>query len=246
MLLYGDQSTDRLLVHLPHGIPQNTFFQGNINELPSPSHSQRKIPVLLIGDTNKKLYPFRNRIAKLIKNGMIPGVIRSSIGYTEMWTSEERRKKNITSDTLDQQVEEYATAMRDAKIVICTRSTRGYSLRKYTEAAMSGALIVGNIPQSDRNQEFQQFVVEINEEDSNKEIVNKIHWWLNNDKEREARATIGQLWSFNYTWERTVPNMVRAWQDFRSGLRGLQFPYQFEQDVQRPFKRSWKDIIWPN
>jgi hypothetical protein len=68
--------------------------------------------------------------------------------------------KAIGHDLLDRQYHEYARAMARAKIVLVSGSVNNYALRKYTEAALAGALLIGDIP-CERSAEFREYVVEV-------------------------------------------------------------------------------------
>ncbi len=67
-----------------------------------------------------------------------------------------------------------------------TSSRRNYALRKYHEAAMAGALLIGNVP-NERQEEFREYMAEINLEDSNQTIASTIQWWLDHEEERIKR-----------------------------------------------------------
>ena len=67
---------------------------------------------------------------------------------------------------------------------------------------MAGALIVGDVPSYEQSL-FKDFVVEINRKDSDEKILNILKYWLLHNKERKARARLGQeiiLFKLQRTW----------------------------------------------
>ena len=74
-----------------------------------------------------------------------------------------------------------------SKLVVVTSSTYGRTFAKYIEAALAGCLVVGDLPQRQRNF-LSKFVVEINMDDSDDHILGILRWWLEHDAERRERA----------------------------------------------------------
>lgn len=57
----------------------------------------------------------------------------------------ENKKWNFTDASATQTIN-YANNLKNAKILLVTRSVRHYAVRKYTEGALAGCLLIGNIP----------------------------------------------------------------------------------------------------
>jgi len=205
----------KMIYHLPLAADSELFCSNSAPE------RKREINALLVGryaDT-KDLYPFRARLAQMIQQKQIPGGVLRDHPYVQ--------KKKMTAK--EQQID-YAEQMKNSKIVLVTRSRRNYALRKYHEAAMAGALLVGNVP-NERQEEFRDYMVEINLEDTNKTIVDTIQWWVDHEEERLRRAKIGQaIACMKYTYKAFVDHMVETWNLYLDGMRGVHYPYQFSID----------------
>jgi len=228
MWLYSNYSQNRLMVHLSHTVRPSTFKKD--------VQKKRDIDILLVGAISPKFYPLRYRFHNLIKSGVLKGgAHRSHPGYTELYSREQRLKLGWTKEKLEQQVKDYADELGNAKMVICTKSTRGYSLRKYFEAAAAGALIIGNIPDSDRDDEFRKYVVEVHNNETDQQIVDKVKWWIDHPKERMERARKGQEIALSkYPTRHALDQMLEAFADFKFyNVRGMRFPYPFKMDYTR-------------
>ena len=75
-----------------------------------------------------------------------------------------------------QQTIDYAADLKRAKIVLVGRSSRNFALRKYPEAAMAGALVLGDIP-DERMSEFRSWLVEADYEESDEQLLAKARFW---------------------------------------------------------------------
>lgn len=103
---------------------------------------------------------------------------------------------------------------------------------------MAGALLLGNVP-NERQEEFREYMVEINLNDSNESISSTIQWWINHEEERirrylhwpiinqssnnipycNSRATIGQMIACKkYTYEKFVDRVSSSFLFFFSFL----------------------------
>eukprot|EP01116_Phalansterium_solitarium_P006202 TRINITY_DN18502_c0_g1_i1.p1 TRINITY_DN18502_c0_g1~~TRINITY_DN18502_c0_g1_i1.p1 ORF type:complete len:457 (+),score=128.23 TRINITY_DN18502_c0_g1_i1:230-1600(+) len=232
MAYYSDIATDKLLVHLPHAAPPDLFY----GRLPNAT---RPIDVLITGSTQSSMYPFRNMLLDMVKNGEIAAKVLPHPGYTEQLSDDVTvlHRNGITANSSDAQLRAYADTLKTSKIVLCTRPVRQLSLRKYTEAAMAGALVIGNIPLSDRSNEFREYVVEIDQSWPRSHIAETIRWWLEHDEARLQRAAIGQNVAVaKYTTERAVARIYAAWHEFVfGGRRGMLFPHEFRCNFARPW-----------
>jgi len=143
-----------------------------------------------------------------------------------MWESgNDPKYKNQSQET---QTEDYANHLKKCKIVFVTSSLRRFALRKYVEAAMAGALLIGDLP-AERQAEFRQYVVEINKGMSAAEIKAIVEKWLNDEPARLERAAIGQRISMEkYTYEHFLDGLIKGWKQFLlQGMRGFHFPHSF-------------------
>ena len=107
-------------------------------------------------------------------------------------------------------------------------SIYGYALQKYAQAALGGCLIIGDIPH-ERSQQWRDFVVEVNINDSDDTIINTINWWLEHDVARLRRVRRGQDWVLNHaTWETWANEVIETFNLWRKGKYGLHFPHPFD------------------
>ena len=219
MNLYEDFARDRVLVHGPQSASPQLFYS------PIGKNDARNIDVLLTGFTEGIIkqvdlernaikevwmYPLRRRISQLAKRTTRGTAgfnisVREHPGYGNCTTSKGCATSNRTKYHSEHQLFSYAMALRHSKIVIVTSSSRDYSLRKYVEGAMAGALLVGDIPSGEPN--YSTFVVNITNSQSDDDILGVITWWLNHDQERRTRARIGQRYMVSMakrTWESFV------------------------------------------
>jgi hypothetical protein len=224
MSMYKEFAKDRVLIHGPQCASPYLFFA------PARSGPVRTIDVLLSGFsegvvksfekngkawTQKKhdLYPFRKKLVLLAQTSYFEDnfgfqiTVRAHPGYGNCSTSIECRASKRSKKGSEEQLWSYSQDLKRAKIVIVTRSSRNYSLRKYVEASMAGALLVGNIPEND--EQYRAFMVEINEHSTNHHIGSTIKYWLEHDKEREKRAKRGQKHMLVIA-ERTWQSWIKA------------------------------------
>ena len=130
-----------------------------------------------------------------------------------------------------QQTLDYATDLKRSKIVLVGRSSRNFALRKYPEAAMAGALVVGDIP-DERMNEFRSWIVEADYEESDETLLNKVKHWLANENERVERARRGQLLNAQlYSYDRIVDQMIDTWHAYLNGERGMIHPHEFKLNL---------------
>jgi O-acetylhomoserine/O-acetylserine sulfhydrylase-like pyridoxal-dependent enzyme len=74
---------------------------------------------------------------------------------------------------------------------------------------MCGTVIVGDIPNDDK-ENFKKFIIEIDMEMSDSEIISKITKYLEDENKLETLKQVGLEWSKNYTQEKYAQKFVRA------------------------------------
>ena len=89
------------------------------------------------------------------------------------------------------QVQAYADHLGRAKIAVVDSSRYRYPLSKYTEAALAGALVLGDMPELPPPG-FAEFVVPIDRRASDRTIMETISGWLDNEPLRIRRAERGR------------------------------------------------------
>ena len=140
------------------------------------------------------------------------------------------QKKAIGHAALDRQYLEYAHAISRAKIVLVSGSVNNYALRKYTEAAMAGALLIGDIP-CERAEEFREYVVEISRSDTDQKIAAVVEWWRTHDAERVARAEHGRRIALAYATKRALGALLNKSEAFMLGKRGIYYEHPVECEI---------------
>ena len=199
----------RVLIHAPQAASPSLYFK--LSSTPTPNmENDREIDVLLTGYTkgfmsdvstgaSTPIYPLRLKIERLAaslnskKNSYsfpYQITLRQHPGYGNCSTLSECYGSNRTKIRSEEQLWEYSKQLQNTKIAIVTKSMRDYSLRKYVECAMAGALIVGDVPSGEPL--FKKFVVEIHNSNTDKEILNVLKYWLSEDTKRIRRAARGQ------------------------------------------------------
>jgi len=174
------------------------------------------------------MYSFRLRLATLLKtiktNTTLKIYHKVHPGYMELNNKTVREKAGFNSITLEKQIHQFAADLRSSKISLVTASNWHYALQKYGESAMAGCLMVGSLPEEDR-ENYEKFVVDI-EGMTDEEIVQAFHYWVKNDKERIKMARLGQEYYMKYrTQGQLVDTIVESYWLYKSGRRGLYFPY---------------------
>lgn len=211
-------STQALLVHQPHFIDKQIFYH--------PVTDPRSEDVIIAGDLGA-FYPFRARLADMIRNKTLPGWIRGHPGYEDI-KSADQRNKQLTAELQEQQLIDFGVDLGRAKICLVTDSRWGYSVQKYVEAAAAGCLIAGNIP-LDRQKEFERVIVPLSNKDSDEKIIKTLKWWLTHDRERIAKAQSAQDWILNsFGMDKYAQDVWRLIWLAKEGQRGMILPYEFD------------------
>ena len=86
----------------------------------------------MTGTVGGEHYPFRERLANLIKTKKIPGHIRPT---PVCWVGDPQKE-----------VVSYAEHLKNARIVLCCTSKWKYALGKQIEAAMAGCVVATDMP----------------------------------------------------------------------------------------------------
>jgi hypothetical protein len=157
--------TDVTFHHLPHHIPSEIFKD---YELP------KQFDVMLAGVISSKVYPFRERMKKLLEqNHWDSAAIREHPGYRVM--------------NPEQQLIQYAKDLSKARIVITCSSIYKYALAKFPEIMACRSLVASDIP-DERHDWFRRNIIEIHNGMSNSQIIDAINYWLERPEEMQAKT----------------------------------------------------------
>ena len=187
--------TSRLIVHAPHAASEEIFScHGLVDD------TTRDIDILLAGAMDPVVYPLRTRLLTLAAQRRLPGkvVVLPHPGYSI----------NSLSDA-NRQLLNYVNHLKRAKINLVTASVYDYAVAKYVESQLSGALIVGNVPES-RKVYYSKFMVGISMDDTDDRIVSVLTEWIQNRERRLKMTTIGYTLGLRQTWTGWVHDMVNS------------------------------------
>jgi len=104
---------------------------------------------------------------------------------------------------------EFAKVINSTKICITDSGAPKSRFGKYVEIPMCGTVIAGDIPNDDIKN-FKNFVIEINNDMSDEEIISKIVNYLESPKKLNDIKNIGLSWSSNYTQEKYAKRFIEA------------------------------------
>jgi len=165
---YADKIKGVEFRHIAHCVDPKVFYATQRN---------RDTNVMLAGHLRENVYPLRSRFEGMIRSGLIQGEVREHPGYQ--------------LDNVHAEQRSYARSLRGTKIALVCCSKYRYRLAKIVEAAMSGCLVVGDLPDGEQ-EECGRFMVECRPDEPDQAIAERIEWWLAHDKEREIRAYVGR------------------------------------------------------
>jgi len=191
----------RRIVHAPHAASEATFScQGFVED------TARDIDILLTGAMDPVVYPLRTRLLHLAAKNQLPGrvVVFPHPGYMIK-----------TLDAANKQLLNYAAHLKRAKINLVTASVRDIDLAKYVESQLSGALIVGSVPES-RKSYYSQFMVPLAMSDSDEQIVTVLTKWLDNRDARLKLTAVSYALGLRHTWAGWIQDMVHSLRASRS------------------------------
>ena len=191
----------RRIVHAPHAASEATFSCHGFVE-----DTTRDIDILLAGAMDHIVYPLRTRLLHLAAKNQLPGrvVVFPHPGYMI---------KNL--DAANRQLLNYAAHLKRAKINLVTASVHNRDVAKYVESQLSGALIVGSIPES-RKSYYSQFMIPISMSDSDEQIVAVLTKWLDNREARLKLTAVSYALGLRHTWAGFIQDMVHALHASRS------------------------------
>jgi hypothetical protein len=165
-------------VHIPH-CAENTIFYDK-------KQCDKNIDILLCGTVGKH-YPIRQRLVEIIK-----------IMPKEFKCAEYKHPGYIHTDAFTNiYLQDFASAINNAKICITCTSKYKYRLGKLVEIPMCNSVLCSDIPEQDQ-ETFGDIMITINENMSNEEIVEKLTFYLKNPIELEKIRKKGYEWSQKY------------------------------------------------
>lgn len=181
--LYADD-INKKFVYIPHHANPEIFYN---------QYLDKDIDILIAGVIKEKHYPLKRRLYNLITQNLQ--------GYN---VHIHQHPKYIHNDAYTNRIQkEFAELINRSKIVVSCTSAYKYRLGKYVEIPMCGSVILGDIPYEDA-ENFRKFVLEVNMDMSDDEILQKIKNSLANQELLYKCGKIGEVWSQQYTTAKYV------------------------------------------
>ena len=186
-------NSNREFIYLPHFSNPNIF---------KPLNMKKNIDILISGITKEKHYPLKYRLSNLIMKNKNTILSKYNIHLHNHPTY-----INENSFTNISQIE-YNKIINRSKICISCTSKYNYRLGKYVEIPMAGSIIVGDLPFED--DEFKNFVMNVNMTMSDANILNVIINTLDNNKKMDEIIQNGLNWSKSHTPSSYVEKLLKA------------------------------------
>lgn len=112
----------------------------------------------------------------------------------------------------------YAKELNRAKITFTCSSKHKYRLGKYVEIPMCGSLLAADLPNEGHNF-FKQFMLVLDPADSDQNIINKVIYYVNNNKERNKLIQKGIELNKEYTQEKYAERFIQIAEEFLNDFR---------------------------
>lgn len=178
------------LVNIPHSAERTIFKDYGM---------YKKFHISLLGSLGTA-YPLRRRFKQLIEEKLSKKFncyIHRHPGY------------RLTNAQSNEELIKYAKIINQSKICLTCSSRYHYRLGKYVEIPMSNSLLVGDLP-DEQNELFRKIMVVIDPNESDESIINKIEYYLINEKERKEKTKMGMnLMLQNYTQEHYAERFIK-------------------------------------
>ena len=167
-----------------------------------PLNMNKDIDILMSGISKETHYPLKYRLFNLITKHENTTLQKYNIfKYTHPGYNDNLSFLNINQI-------KYNEIINKSKLCIACSSRYNYRLGKYVEIPMAGSIIVGDLPYEDVR--FKNFVIDVNDNNTDEEILNKIIITLENKKIMEEKIKLGLEWSKNFTTSKYVDKFIRT------------------------------------
>jgi hypothetical protein len=164
---------------------------------------KKEYDILIAGAISNIHYPLRNRFLRLL-----PFLRKKYKCHQHPHPGYDLKDAHT-----DRYLKEYAIKVNKSKIVLACTSKYRYRLGKYIEIPMCGtSAICGDLP--DDNVDDYSYVIEINNSMTDKEIIDKISYYLDNENKRLEKVKKGVDFAKNYTQEHYAERLLKEIQLF--------------------------------
>jgi glycosyltransferase involved in cell wall biosynthesis len=161
----------------------------------------KEYDILLSGISKEKHYPLKYRLFNLINKHK-----NTTLSKYKIYVHNHPGYNNELSFQNINQIK-YNEIINKSKLCVSCTSRYKYRLGKYVEIPMGGSVILGDLPFED--EKFKDFVIEVNMEMSDQEILNKIIFILDNPDLIEQKIKIGLEWSKKYITKTYTDNLLK-------------------------------------
>ena len=210
---------DLLIGYSPFCVSQSAF---------TPTKPVVKINgAVLIGtiDPHGIIYPLRFRLARLIKDGWLNAHIFKHPGYLDIKSSGKKlTKERMKYGKIHQK--RFINLLQKTKILLFDSSTFQYKVKKFSESFAAGSLVMSDLPVADmhRNDPYDRILVALSMEDSDREIVAKIHSMLIDDEKVCNISKMAQKYALEHLdCHKRFANMLSYVEQYRKGKRGISY-----------------------
>ena len=168
----------------------------------------RDIDILLAGVYKPKHYPFKYRLFNLINKYKDTRLKKYNIHHLKHpgYNHPDAYTSRIQKD--------FSNHLNRTKICMSCTSKYKYRLGKYIEVPMCGAVIMGDVPYEDPL--FKTFVIDINPNMSDTEIVNILIEHLEKPILLKVKAYKGEQWARSYTTEKYTDRFIDILQNIKN------------------------------
>ncbi len=149
----------------------------------------KKYDLVLVGNLSRRGYPLRYRFHNIFKklSSKYRCHIHKHPGY------------DLNDAYTDRYLIEFAKIINRSKIAITDSGVPRTRYGKYIEIPMCHTALAGNIPLDDADD--YDYIIRLNNEMTDKEIINKLIYYLKNEDKREEKVRKGIEFVKNYTQE---------------------------------------------
>jgi len=185
--------SDVKFVYIGHCAPKTIFKNYNV----------KKDYDILIAGAISHLYPLRYKLLQLIPflKKKYKCHIHPHPGY------------DLQDAHTDRYLKEMAESINKSRLILTCSSIFKYRLGKYIEIPMCGSsAICGDLP--DDNVDDYSYVIEVNNNMTDMEIINKISYYLDNEDKRLEKVDKGVKFAQNYTQEHYAERFLKEINEF--------------------------------
>ena len=191
---------DTKMVNIPHCAEKSVFHDQGLHKKPFDCLLVGAVGVnTMLGDH----YPLRTRMFNVL--GQL-----AKLGYNCAY-AQHPGGEHLDAHT-NKYAKEFANMINQTKIAITCSGAPNSRYGKYIEVPMCGTAIAADIPGEDQ-ENFKNFVIEINMDMTDGEITDKLIYYLRNDKARHDVIKRGLQWSAEYTQENYAERFVNMLED---------------------------------